>query len=141
MNSFTTTQLTSEVFGKTYFFKFQSQIRLCYFHHDCWDVTFHYSCWKELCLNRIQMMYNDFYESCARESCIQMRAKYNSLLSGFYFRLQMWNDNSFFLYIECENDFFILKLIMKNTQKLKVTNHDLCKDIIQDLVLKRHKDR
>ena len=83
------------------------------------------------------MMYNDFYESCARESCIQMSAKYNSLLSGFYFRLQMWNSNSFLLYIECENDFFILKLIMKNTQKLKVTNHDLCKGIIQDLVLKR----
>jgi hypothetical protein len=84
------------------------------------------------------MMYNDFYESCARkESCIQMRAKYNSLLSGFYFRLQMWNSNYFFLYIECENDFFISKLIMKDTQKLKLTNHDLCKDIIQDLVLKR----
>ena len=26
---------------------------------------------------------------------------------------------------------------MKDTQKLKLTNHDLCKDIIQDLVLKR----
>jgi hypothetical protein len=66
-----------------------------------------------------------------------MRAKYNSLLSGFYFRLQMWNDNSFFLYIECENDFFILTLKMKDTQKLKVANHDLCKGIIQDLVLNR----
>ncbi len=49
----------------------------------------------------------------------------------------MWNDNSFFLYVECENDFFILKLKMKNTQKLNVTNHDLCKGIIQDLVLNR----
>jgi hypothetical protein len=77
-----------------------------------------------------------FMSLVQRGSCIQMRAKYNSLLSGFYFRLQMWNSNSLFLYIECENDFFILKLKMKNTQKIKVTNHDLCEDIIQDLVLK-----